>query len=307
MNLKVEIDKKSGFCGGVIRAIAGAEKHLKKADRLYSLGSIVHNEAELERLSHKGLATVSVQDISQMSKNDTVFIRAHGEPPTTYEKAEKAGLNIVDFTCPVVLRLQKDIRMAYERLKAVGGQLIIFGKVGHAEVLGLMGQVNSDALVISNMQMLEEAIVNASIRLDKPIEIFSQTTKSPTEYACICDKIREAMMSVLDISQEEIIEKKLLLIHDTVCSQVSNRHEVLQAFAKSHSIIMFVSGKESSNGKVLYDLCKKVNPRTYMLGGDDEIDSKWFRDGDFVGVCGATSTPKWLLEAVEKKILQLSI
>ena len=278
----VEIDGRSGFCGGVIRAISRAERFLGSRDHLYSLGAIVHNEAELDRLGAKGLRTVA--SMSDVPEGETVLIRAHGEPPSTYADARRRGLSVIDCTCPVVLKLQQHIREAYTRLHADGlhGTLIIFGKIGHAEVLGLLGQVDGDALVVENRAMLEEAV--PGIDFSQPVEIFSQTTKSPDEYAEICDRVRSLGSRVT--------------VHDTICAQVAGRHEHLLAFARSHDLILFVAGEASSNGKVLFDLCRSVNPRCHRIGAPADIDPSWIRDGDHVGVCGATSTPKWLLEEV---------
>ena len=307
MSVKVEIDPHSGFCGGVIRAIGGAEKYLDAGNmKLYSLGSIVHNEAELHRLQAKGLLTIGLDEIKDMEKGSTVLIRAHGEPPSTYEAIKAAGLEFIDCTCPVVLKLQKRIREVYPKIHASGGQILIYGKVGHAEVLGLMGQVAGDALVIENMEMYESMLSQSLIRLDGPIEVFSQTTKSPAAFKELCLRLEQDMISATGMEVEEFRSRELLKVHNTICAQVSNRHKGLTDFASSHSIIIFVAGRESSNGKVLCNLCKDVNERTYRVGSEEELDSSWFKDGDEVGVCGATSTPKWLLEAVAKKILVLS-
>ena len=278
----VEIDPRSGFCGGVIRAISSAERFLSDRDHLYSLGAIVHNEAELERLGAKGLRTVAT--LSVVPEGETVLIRAHGEPPQTYAEARNRGLKVIDCTCPVVLQLQKHIREAYARLHADGlhGTLIIFGKIGHAEVLGLLGQVGGDALVVENRAMLESRL--GEIDFSQPVEIFSQTTKSPAEYAEICDRVRSLGVHVT--------------VHDTICAQVANRHEHLEAFARAHDLILFVAGESSSNGRVLFDLCRRVNPRSHRIGSISDIDPSWIQDGDRVGICGATSTPKWLLEEV---------
>ena len=297
MRLQVEIDAHSGFCGGVIRAITRAEDFLSAHPdrRLYSVGAIVHNEAELERLSSRGLRTVSCADLSDIPgcrEDVTLLIRAHGEPPSTYRRAREAGFEVVDCTCPVVLRLQERIRQAYARLQDSGGQIVLFGKVGHAEVLGLVGQVDGDVLVVENVRMLEEALGRGAVSADGPLEIFSQTTKSPGEYEEICRILRAYNPS--------------LTVHHTICSQVASRHAQLSDFAASHDVVVFVSGQESSNGKVLFDLCRAHNPRTSRCGSPDEIRPEWFRDGDRVGVCGATSTPKWLLEAVAQKILQIN-
>lgn len=290
MDLKVEIDAGSGFCGGVIRAIGSAEKFLDEVPgrHLFSLGAIVHNEEELSRLGRKGLVTIDYDDLSDMQDADgeSLLIRAHGEPPGTYARASALGFNVIDCTCPVVLRLQASIREAYARLKPLGGQIVIFGKIGHAEVLGLVGQVGGDALVVEDRAMLESALADGRIRADAPVEIFSQTTKSPAEYSDICSFL------------EGSLPEGSLTVHDTVCSQVASRHEKLSSFALSHDVILFVSGKASSNGKVLCDLCKSLNIRTYHIGSEAEIKGEWFGDGDRVGVCGATSTPKWLLEKV---------
>ena len=285
----VDIDPGSGFCGGVIRAITRAEGFLDGKDHLHSLGAIVHNEAELDRLGAKGLRTVA--SLSEVPEGETVLIRAHGEPPATYAEARSRGLSLIDCTCPVVLKLQQHIREAYARLHESGchGTLIIFGKIGHAEVLGLLGQVDGYALVVEKRSMLEAAL--PGIDFSQPVEIFSQTTKSPAEYAEICDRVRSLGSRVT--------------VHDTICAQVANRHEHLVDFARSHDILLFVAGEASSNGKVLFDLCRSVNPRTWRIGSPDDIAPAWFRDGDRAGVCGATSTPKWLLEAVAAAVKRL--
>lgn len=287
--LSVEIDPGSGFCGGVIRAISKAEDSLAQGTRLYSLGAIVHNDAELGRLHKQGLVTV--HSLDEVPEGGTVLIRAHGEPPSTYAEASARHLTVIDCSCPVVLQLQQRIRDAYARIHAQGvhGRIIIFGQVGHAEVLGLVGQVNGDALVVENSQMLEEAMPH--LDFSQPIEIFSQTTKSPREYKLICDMLQARGTRIT--------------VHNTICGQVSSRHEKLVQFAESHDIIIFVTGKESSNGKILSALCRSVNPRTYVIGRINEIDPAWFREGDRVGICGATSTPKWALEAVARDIEKL--
>lgn len=308
MNITVEIDPDSGFCGGVIRAVDRAEEYLSGAEhsRLYSLGSIVHNEAELSRLRAAGLVTIGLSDLPSLHKGDSLLIRAHGEPPSTYTKAEELGLEVIDCTCPVVLNLQKSIREAYARINAAGGQIVIFGKVGHAEVLGLLGQVDGDAVVIENMDMFMEALSSGKIRLEGPVEIFSQTTKSPAEYSAICCALREAMAKEHELSEERFRGTGLLAVHDTICRQVARRHERLSDFALRHDIIVFVSGSESSNGKVLCNLCRSLNIRTYHVSNEEGIRPEWFRHDDRVGVCGATSTPKWLLESVASRILALN-
>ena len=314
--LTVDIDSNSGFCAGVIRAIGNAEKFLqeKKAEgaegqRLYSLGAIVHNDAELTRLVNQGLVTIDKEDLEEMvdATGEVLLIRAHGEPPQTYETAEALGFKIIDCTCPVVLKLQKRIKETYIRQKEEGkGQIIIFGKIGHAEVLGLIGQTDGTAKVVENIAMLEEAVNNGEIKLDEPTEVFSQTTKSPAEYSRLCTRLEEMMAAYNELSVERFKGRYLLSVHDTICSQVATRHERLSRFALEHDIIVFVSGKASSNGKVLCDLCKSLNIRTYHIDSVSEIKREWFRADDKVGVCGATSTPKWLLEEVAEYILELN-
>lgn len=305
MAIQVEIEKHSGFCGGVIRAIGRAEKFLEESPgrTLYSLGDIVHNEAELRRLGEKGLVTVDKDGLMNIPdpSSETLLIRAHGEPPQTYSLAQKLGLTVIDCTCPVVLKLQKSIREAYERVKPAGGQIVIFGKIGHAEVLGLLGQVSGDAVVIENMPMLLSALEDGSIRTDRPLEIFSQTTKSPVEYSEICKVLSETLPHI-DSPDGSTGSPSGLTVHNTICSQVASRHEELADFALRHDVIVFVSGVSSSNGKVLFDLCKSRNPRTYHISDPSELEPEWFSDGDKVGVCGATSTPGWLLEQVAERI-----
>ena len=314
--LTVDIDSNSGFCAGVIRAIGKAEEFLTKDrsnqqgdGKLYSLGAIVHNDAELTRLMDKGLVTIDKDDLDEMldAHGESLLIRAHGEPPSTYRQAENLGFEIIDCTCPVVLKLQKDIREAYDRQTAAGkGQIIIFGKPGHAEVLGLLGQTDDSAIVTENVLMLEDEVKNGTIRLDVPTEIFSQTTKSPAEYASLCTRLEEMMASYNELPIERFKGRNMLIVHDTICSQVARRHERLSEFALQHDVIIFVSGKASSNGKVLCDLCKSLNIRTYHIDNVSEIKREWFRADDKVGICGATSTPKWLLEEAAKHVLELN-
>lgn len=281
--LKVEIDGNAGFCGGVIRAITTSEKFLAGNDKLFSLGAIVHNEEELERLGSLGLRPVS--SVDEVPEGEPVLVRAHGVPPSIYESARARGLQVIDCTCPVVLKLQKDIREAE-------GQIIIFGKVGHPEVLGLVGQVPGGAAVVENLAQLKEYVASGAVRTDEASEIFSQTTKSPVEYEELIEWLSAAMTAELKV-------------HRTICSQVASRHRLLSEFATTHDVIVFVSGKTSSNGKVLRELCLKCNPRTYHVSSPDGLDPDWFRPGDTVGVSGATSTPKWLLDKVAEAIENL--
>lgn len=288
MYLNIEIDEGSGFCYGVIRAVEKAEMQLKESGTLYSLGAIVHNNSELERLGKIGLEVIDSTQMQNLS-DTTVLIRAHGEPPTTYKLAEKNNISLIDCTCPVVLKLQDRIRDTYSK---VGGQIVIFGKIGHAEVNGLVGQTNGNAIVVDSVDSLK------AIDFTKPVQIFSQTTKDPKEYDEICNAIRERILA-----SGSSLEN--LTVHNTICRQVAQRHSNLVAFARKHSVIVFISGKESSNGKVLYELCKSVNPRSYHIQTVDQIDPAWFVEGDSVGICGATSTPKWQLEGVSQKLLTI--
>ena len=307
--LTVDIDTNSGFCAGVISAIGKAEEFLKEGERLYSLGAIVHNDAELSRLVGKGLVTIDKEDLEEMvaAEGEVLLIRAHGEPPQTYATAENLGFKIIDCTCPVVLKLQQRIKDAYlKHLDSGKGQIIIFGKIGHAEVLGLIGQTDGTAVVVENIAMLENCVKEGSIKLDVPTEVFSQTTKSPAEYSRLCTRLEEMMAGYNELSVERFKGRGLLTVHNTICSQVATRHERLSKFALEHDIVIFVSGKASSNGKVLCDLCKSLNIRTYHIDSVSEIKREWFRADDKVGVCGATSTPKWLLEEVAGYILDLN-
>ena len=296
MRLSVEIDANSGFCAGVIRAIGNAEKYLEETGgHLFSLGAIVHNEEELARLSRKGLTALDYDDFTEISSADgeTLLIRAHGEPPETYQKASSLGFKVIDCTCPVVLNLQKKIRETYSRIHPEGGRIIIFGKIGHAEVLGLMGQVEGDALVVEDLEMLQKALEEGAVVPGNPVEIFSQTTMDMGGYAKVCSYL------------SDVLPAGSLTVHDTICRQVATRHEVLTSFAISHDVILFVAGSTSSNGKVLCDLCRSYNIRTYHIGSKSEIRKEWFNENDKVGVCGAASTPKWLLEDVAAHLMEL--
>jgi len=277
MNLTIEIDPRSGFCNGVVRAIRQAENYLDYNSHLHSLGAIVHNTEELERLKKKGLEILSIDELENLH-NDVILVRAHGEPPTTYTLARRNNLQVIDCTCPVVLKLQERVRETWQQLRPLGGQVLIFGKKGHAEVNGLVGQTEGEAVVIGN---LDEA---ASIDYAHPVALFSQTTKDPLEFARISDYVRQRRPDAE--------------VYNTICRQVAQRHESLVSFARNHSLILFVSGRESSNGKVLFDLCRSVNARTFWVENTAQIDLSWFVEGDRVGICGATSTPKWQLEEI---------
>ena len=294
--MQVEIDPHSGFCGGVIRAIGTAEKLLDQKGRLYSLGAIVHNEEELARLQGRGLVTIDTEDLREMRDpvdGAPLLIRAHGEPPQVYKRAEELGFKIVDCTCPVVLGLQKKIREARQRLAPVEGQIVLFGKIGHPEVLGLVGQVDGGVTVVENLEQLRDRIADRTLRTYRDIELFSQTTMSPEGYMRIQQYLAGMMAGAS------------LKVHATICQQVATRHRELSEFAHKHDAIVFVAGKDSSNGKVLCELCRGANIRTWHIGSAAALRREWFRPDDLVGVCGATSTPKWLLEEVAAAIKNL--
>lgn len=290
MGYQVEIDKQSGFCSGVIRAIQCAEEALDERKTVYSLGAIVHNNEELHRLESKGLRVITREDMNDLPTGSTVLIRAHGEPPLTYSMARSNNIALLECTCPVVLQLQKKILKEYDRIKPMDGQILIFGKKGHAEVVGLLGQVSGDAIVIETLKDIDQVRFSGG-----PVSLFSQTTKNPGEYKKTADKLRILMV-------EKGIDPGLLKIFNTICAQVDGRQEALTRFAAGKSLILFVAGRESSNGKVLYRTCKEANPRSYSIENPNEIDNQWFKPGDSVGICGATSTPYWLMEQVAEKV-----
>lgn len=277
-----EIDPDSGFCHGVVRAVDKAEEFLSGGSRLFSLGAMVHNTAEIERLAAKGLEIIDFEGLKMLGPDDTVLIRAHGEPPSTYKAARSLGVQLIDCTCPVVLKLQRDIAAAWSAVSEAGGSVVIFGKRGHAEVNGLVGQTGGNAVVIENLSEID------AIDFSHHIELFSQTTSDPAEY--------EALKAACLTRTDDIT------IHDTICRQVVGRHRKLAEFAASHDVILFVSGRESSNGKVLFELCREHNPRTYWVDSPTSIQAEWLADARKVGITGATSTPLWQLEAVASQI-----
>jgi len=279
--MKVQIDKKSGFCFGVVYAINKAEQALESKKSLNCLGDIVHNSEEVKRLKKKGLGTIDHAEMAGLN-NTAVLLRAHGEPPATYELAAKNNITIIDATCPVVLNLQKRIKQAYGKMKECKGQVVIYGKRGHAEVNGLVGQTEGTAIVVTCEDDL------SAIDFTRPVSLFSQTTQDINKYKEIKKQVEQRL--------EETgfaFEWK-----DTICRQVSNREDELRVFAKSYSVIVFVSGRKSSNGKFLYSICKEENQSTYFVSNENEIEDSWFEDCESVGVCGATSTPSWLMEKV---------
>ena len=291
--MRVEIDNRSGFCFGVQNAVKIAENALLNGERVFSLGPIVHNDKEVERLSDLGLISIDHNQFSEL-RNCKVLIRAHGEPPETYEKAERNNIEIIEATCPIVKKVQSRIRDAWISSKADNGQVVIYGKSGHAEVIGLLGQTNNEGILISSVDDL------CKIDFTRPVHLFSQTTMDAKEYRKIKELIAGNMKAAASGSQEISFK-----IHNTVCGQVSNREPHLKEFAGNHDIIIFVSGRESSNGKMLFNVCKSVNPDAYFVSSVDEIESSWFSNKKFAGVCGATSTPKWLIEQIRDHISKL--
>lgn len=281
---KIEIDKESGFCFGVVTAINKAEEELAHGGTLYCLGDIVHNSREVERLKAMGLITINHEEFARL-KNVKVLLRAHGEPPETYDIARRNNIDIIDATCPVVLRLQKRIKQAYAQEEEPKKQIVIYGKNGHAEVLGLVGQTNGEAIVI---EKLDEA---AQLDLSKNICLYSQTTKSLDEFGQIVEYIKN------HLSPEVTFE-----YFDTICRQVANRIPNIRKFAASHDLIFFVSGKKSSNGKMLFAECLKVNSNSHLIDSAEEIDTNLLAGATSIGICGATSTPKWLMEEISKSI-----
>lgn len=280
----IDIDINSGFCFGVVNAICKAEEELEKHGQLFCLGDIVHNNAELERLKQKGLKIIDKEQFKNL-RNTKVLIRAHGEPPDTYTTAKENNIELIDASCSVVLKLQQRIRKKYTEYSG-NGQIVIFGKEGHAEVNGLVGQTEGNAIVINSNKDLNK------IDFSKPISLFSQTTMSIEGFVAISNEIRRLMEEATGLTDVP------LYVNDTICRQVSNRAPHLENFSKNYDVILFVSGKDSSNGKVLYEICKNSNEHTYFITGVKDIDSSWLKNAYSVGICGATSTPRWLMEEV---------
>ena len=291
--MKIEIDSNSGFCFGVVNAIQLAQMELERNETLYCLGDIVHNSAEVERLKKNGLTTINHEQLKTL-KNCKVLLRAHGEPPATYEIAIRNNIQLIDASCPVVLKLQNNIKLGFDAILKKGGQVLIYGKEGHAEVNGLVGQTNGKGTVISGIEDLDK------IDFSKPINLFSQTTKSIEGFYEIKNEIKKRMISAQGTNDIEFIA------NDTICRQVSHRQPQLHEFVKKHDVVVFVSGQKSSNGKMLYLVCKEENPNTYFVSDLDELKSDWFKNTDSIGVCGATSTPRWLMEKIAKNIEMLS-
>ena len=283
--MKIEIDKNSGFCFGVVRAITEAERALSETGgEVFSLGDIVHNRMEVQRLERAGLHTVTHDDMERLAGR-TLFIRAHGEPPTTFSRAEALGIRVVDATCPVVAKLQQRVVKAHQRMEREGGQVVILGKRGHAEVVGLTGQVSGPTTVIENEADL------AAIDFARPIYFLSQTTQSIGLFEELGRRMRDLAA-----------DPERVYIDDTICRRVSNREEHLREFARQFDIIIFVCGRKSSNGRVLFEACRTATPRSYNIEEPSELQPEWFEGMESVGICGATSTPEWLMRAVADAI-----
>ncbi len=287
MTRHVEIDSGSGFCFGVVTAIQKAEEELEKSGALYCLGDIVHNSDEVQRLARKGLEVITHAYLEHLH-NVKVLLRAHGEPPSTYLLAKRNNIEIIDATCPVVLRLQQRIKKSYDAEANERPQIVIYGKNGHAEVNGLVGQTSGEAIVIESVAELDK------LDYSRPIALYSQTTKSLTGFKEIIAEIERRMLPGVRFES-----------FDTICRRVANRVEKLQEFARAHDLILFVAGKKSSNGKVLYEHCREVNPNTRLIANANEIACEWLENAESIGICGATSTPRWLMEEVKWKILSL--
>lgn len=283
--MEIKIDNNAGFCFGVVKAIDSAEANLKEHDSLYCLGDIVHNNAEVSRLKAQGLHVIDYGQLNQLH-DVSVLIRAHGEPPSTYHTAQQRNIHLIDATCPIVLGLQRRVRDGYEAMCRVNGQVVIFGKQGHAEVIGLNGQTNNTAIIVSTPSDIDR------IDYQRPIRLYSQTTRSREDYHKLIDNIRDRHPSDF-------------VAYDTICNRVANRVTQVEDFAGSVDVVIFVSGSNSSNGQYLYEYCKKVQQRTFMISDTYGLQASWFQGVDTVGITGATSTPRWLMEQVANKISTL--
>lgn len=280
--MKIEIDSGSGFCFGVRKAIDTAEKLLTENEELFCLGDIVHNYEEVHRLSEKGMITIQKEDSDKLT-HKTILIRTHGEPPSTYIQLADNKNKIVDATCPVVLKLQERIKASYSALSSEGGQLVIIGKHGHAEVIGLNGQTGNQSIIVSSEEDIQQ------IDFTKPIEVYSQTTMPIELFQKLSTEIGSKAQSSVEV-------------HDTICRQVANRVPRLIEFSKKFELILFVSGKKSSNGKLLYEICLKNNAKSFFVTSTEDIDKQWFLGVESIGICGATSTPQWLMEKVAQHV-----
>ncbi|HVD97991.1 MAG TPA: 4-hydroxy-3-methylbut-2-enyl diphosphate reductase [Cytophagaceae bacterium] len=287
--MNIAIDKNSGYCFGVEFAIQMAEDEMNSGETLYCLGDIVHNSMEVERLTKKGLKIIDKDDLKTL-RDCKVLIRAHGEPPETYAMALANNIELIDASCPVVLKLQNRVKHAFDEMEGKEGQIVIYGQVGHAEVVGLTGQTQDKAIIVTTENDLDK------IDFSRPVTLFSQTTKSTQGFYHIKALIEERIRNA---GKDHLTEFDA---NDSICRQVSNREPQLQKFAMEHNVIVFVSGKKSSNGKALFGVCKSQNERSYFVENEQEVDATWFKQGDSVGICGATSTPMWLMENVASRI-----
>lgn len=293
--MKVTIDSNSGFCFGVVYAIQKAEEELDQTGKLYCLGDIVHNDKEVERLAAKGLKVINHDQLKELH-DCKVLIRAHGEPPETYQIALKNNIELIDASCPVVLKLQHRVRTSFDKLEDTDGQIVIYGEVGHAEVNGLIGQTGGKALIVKTEEDLEK------IDFTKPVTLFSQTTKSTAGFA----KMKAMIEQRSNYAMEKEVTDEFLTTNDTICRQVSNREPHLRKFVLDHDVILFVSGKKSSNGKALFSVCQSINPRSYFISDETELNTDWLNNATTVGICGATSTPLWLMEKVRDSVIAVS-
>ena len=282
--MRVTIDQNSGFCFGVVRAIGEAEAALERVGEVSSLGDIVHNRVEVQRLEALGLRTITHDEIATVGRG-MLLIRAHGEPPRTYQLAKELGVELIDATCPVVARLQRRVREAYDKMVALGGCVVLLGKRGHAEVVGLTGQVDDDVIVVECEADLE------AIDFSKPIYFLSQTTQSIELFNHLGDEIKRRSLNPESVT-----------IDDTICRRVAGREPLLAKFSESVDVVIFVSGRKSSNGKVLCEVCRRANERCYMVEEPSELVAEWFEGVESVGICGATSTPRWLMEQVAEAV-----
>lgn len=284
--MKVEIEAGSGFCFGVENAVRIAEEALEEGEDVYCLGEIVHNDIEVDRLKKLGLVTITYDQFEQL-RDCKVLVRAHGEPPSTYEKARENNITIIDATCPIVHSMQEKIKRVHKVSREEEGQIVIFGKEDHAEVIGLLGAAGDKGILVTGRHDI------VKIDFTRPVWLFAQTTRSKTEYEVVAEIIR------LKLEQErENHPGNNLKVYNTICRQVSDREPRLREFSREHDVILFVSGRKSSNGRMLYDVCKRENENSYFISSPEEIDIEWLRDAGSIGICGATSTPKWLIRDI---------
>jgi len=286
--MNVSIDPFAGFCFGVKKTIELAEKELQKQDKLYCIGDIVHNQEEINRLKNSGLEIIDFSSLQEKRKS-TILFRAHGEPPSSYVEASKNELTLIDGTCPIVLKLQKKIKNAFDEMKKVDGQVVIYGSKNHPEVIGLSGNTNYEAIILESLDEIDQ------INFEKPIRLFAQTTKDKEKFISLKETITKKINEVGTTSDYKYF--------NTICSQISNRVPQLINFCTNNEVVIFVSGKKSSNGKYLYNICKSANPKSYHISNEYEINQKWFTDIRTVGISGATSTPLWLMEKIAKQIM----